>query len=173
MYYDFLSIAVLLAVGVGFAYSSLLVGWILRRPNNPNDLKLSTYECGEEAFGSSWIRFDMRFYTVALIFVIFDLEVAFLFPWAAVFKDSAVASVALLEGLVFIGILFLGLIYVWAKGDLDWIKAFQQGRSLLTGHRIQDLRSVRQGGAAAAGPQPPAAAKPEPVAEAGPGVPKA
>jgi NADH-quinone oxidoreductase subunit A len=121
MYFDFLNVAVLLAGGVLFVYVNMIV-LSLVRPKNPNALKLSTYECGIEATGSSWIRFDMRFYTLALIFVIFDVEIAFLFPWAAVFRELGI--IALVEGVLFIVILALGLVYVWAKGDLDWTKAF-------------------------------------------------
>ena len=121
MYFDFFTIAVLLAVGLLFAYANIVI-FALFRPNKPNPEKLSTYECGEKAIGSSWIRFDMRFYTVALIFVVFDVELAFLFPWAVVFKEMG--GVALVEGVIFIAILFLGLVYVWAKGDLDWVKSF-------------------------------------------------
>lgn len=131
MYYDFFHIAVLLLVGIAFVYANLLI-FSLFRPRKPTELKLSTYECGIEAFGSSWIRFDMRFYTVALIFVIFDLEIAFLFPWAAVFRElgeTGQGTVVVIEGLIFVLILFLGLIYVWAKGDLDWVKAFTKGQS--------------------------------------------
>jgi len=131
MYYDFFNIAVFLLAGVGLVYAGLLVLGLFR-PDKPSDLKLSTYECGEEAFGSSWVRFDMRFYTVALIFVVFDLEIAFLFPWAKVFKD--VGTIAVVEGLIFVLILFLGLVYVWAKGDLDWVKAFSQGHIVGADH---------------------------------------
>ncbi len=131
MYYDYFHIAVLLVVGVLLVYGSM-VAFSLVRPKKPGELKNSTYECGIEAFGSSWIRFDMRFYAVALIFVIFDLEIAFLFPWAAVFRELGEAgsgTLVVIEGLIFVLILFLGLIYVWAKGDFDWVKAFAQGES--------------------------------------------
>ena len=121
MYFDFLSVAVFLAGGVLFVYANMVL-FSLFRPKKPNALKMSTYECGIEATGSSWIRFDMRFYTLALIFVVFDVEIAFLFPWAAVFKELGL--VALVEGVLFVLILALGLVYVWASGDLDWTKAF-------------------------------------------------
>ena len=130
MYYDFLSVAALLFAGFMAVYATMVV-LSLFRPNNPNPVKLSTYECGEKAFGSSWLRFDLRFYTVALIFLIFDLEIAFLVPWAVVFKEMGM--IAVVEGLIFILILFLGLVYVWAKGDLDWVKAFTEGRALRLG----------------------------------------
>jgi len=76
------------------------------------------------------VRFDMRFYTIALGFVIFDVEIAFLFPWARVFREfvsQGNGGIALFEGLVFIVILFFGLIYVWVKGDLEWVKTFRPG----------------------------------------------
>lgn len=143
MYYDFLILGILLVIGVVFVYANMIVGDVLFRPNKPNELKLSTYECGEEAFGTSWIRFDMRFYTVALIFVVFDLEIAFLFPWASVFGDSDLGSIVLVEGMIFITILFLGLVYVWAKGDLDWVKAFSEGKAIVTGVHPSDFTAER------------------------------
>jgi len=82
--------------------------------------KNSTYECGEEAVGSAWVKFNIRFYVVALIFIIFDVEVVFLFPWATIFKP--LGAFALVEALVFAGILILGLAYAWVKGDLDWVR---------------------------------------------------
>lgn len=130
MYYDFLSVAALLFTGFMAVYGTMLALSFFR-PNKPNPVKLSTYECGEKAFSSSWLRFDLRFYTVALIFLIFDLEITFLFPWAVVFKDMGM--IAVVEGLIFILILFLGLVYVWAKGDLNWVKAFTEGRPIRLG----------------------------------------
>jgi NADH-quinone oxidoreductase subunit A len=82
--------------------------------------KYVSYECGEEPEGSAWIQFNIRFYVVALIFIIFDVEIIFLLPWAVVFKD--LGPFAFVEGLIFIAILVIGLAYVWAKGDLAWIK---------------------------------------------------
>ncbi|MFQ5503566.1 MAG: NADH-quinone oxidoreductase subunit A, partial [Planctomycetota bacterium] len=99
MYYDFFNIAVFAVLGILLVYGGMLL-LSLFRPDKPNETKLSTYECGEEAFGSSWVRFDMRFYTVALIFVIFDLEIAFLFPWARVFQS--IGGIAVVEGLIFV-----------------------------------------------------------------------
>lgn len=91
------------------------------RPTEPTPEKLLPYECGEDVLGDTRPQFDMRFYTVALVYLLFDVEIALLFPWAVVFKE--VGAVALLEGGIFIGILLVGLAYVWAQGDLDWIKA--------------------------------------------------
>jgi NADH-quinone oxidoreductase subunit A len=80
-----------------------------------------SYECGEVPEGSAWIRFNIRFYVVALIFLIFDVEIVFLLPWAVVFKK--LGAFAFMEGLIFIGILAIGLAYVWNKGDLEWVKS--------------------------------------------------
>jgi NADH-quinone oxidoreductase subunit A len=97
----------------------------LLRPNNPERLKLTTYECGEPPTGNAWVNFNIRFYLVALVFVIFDVEVAFIYPVAAVFKEwvqKGQGLFALAEIGVFLGILLVGLVYVWVKGDLEWLK---------------------------------------------------
>ncbi|MDP6033127.1 MAG: NADH-quinone oxidoreductase subunit A, partial [Candidatus Marinimicrobia bacterium] len=86
----------------------------------PNPDKLATYECGEESEGSAWVQFNIRFYVVALIFLIFDVEVVFLFPWAVVFNE--LGMLAFVEMAIFLIILMVGLAYVWKKSDLDWIK---------------------------------------------------
>lgn len=102
-------------------------------PNKPNPIKLSTYECGEETVGSSWVQFNPRFYVIALVFLLFDVELIFIFPWATVFgnagfiaADSRWGWFTLVEMLIFIGILVLGLVYVWKRGDLNWIKPMHQ-----------------------------------------------
>ena len=94
------------------------------RPEKKEAEKETTYECGEPPVGSSWVRFDMRFYTVALVFLIFDVEVALIYPWARVFRELAVGAgwLVYLEMLFFVLVLGVGLVYVWAKGDLDWVK---------------------------------------------------
>jgi len=115
---------------VFFGLSVLLVGAMLGlgsllRPNNPERLKLTTYECGEPPTGNAWVNFNIRFYLVALVFVIFDVEIAFVYPVAAVFKEwvqKGQGLFALAEIGVFLGILFVGLVYVWVKGDLEWLK---------------------------------------------------
>ena len=124
MLFDFANVLVFTALGLGFVGVNLLIGRLLR-PSNPQAVKLSTYECGEPAMGSAWVNFNIRFYVVALIFIIFEVEIAFIFPVAAVFRrwiEEGQGLFALVEILVFIGILFLGLIYAWVKGDLEWIK---------------------------------------------------
>ena len=101
----------------------------LAAPSNPTPEKLTTYECGEDPVGNANIQFNIRFYVVGLIFLIFDVEVLFLFPWATVFADKGLIAhipkwgiFALVEMTVFVVILLLGLMYVWIKDDLDWIK---------------------------------------------------
>jgi NADH-quinone oxidoreductase subunit A len=124
MLFDFANVLVFTALGLGFVGVNLLIGKLLR-PSNPQVRKLSTYECGEPASGSAWVNFNIRFYLVALIFIIFEVEIAFIFPVAAVFRqwiESGQGLFAFIEILIFVGILFLGLIYAWAKGDLEWVK---------------------------------------------------
>lgn len=89
-------------------------------PHKPYPLKLTTYECGEEPVGSPWIRFNTRFYVIALIFIVFDVEVLFLYPWGVNLKELGLF--AWFEMAIFIAILAVGLAYVWVKGDLEWIK---------------------------------------------------
>lgn len=206
-------LALFASVGAVFLFVNLLVGKFLR-PVEPNPEKLSIYECGEPTIGSSFVQFDLRFYVVALLFIIFDVEVAFFFPWATVFgkathlmdprpvaqevrvdsgdgpgrverreqgkvvggqlspataeiyrelgvndptpanvgrSDSAIersarelALASLLDILVFFGVLMVGFAYVWRRGDLDWVRALSQQRSL------RPARGV--GGAAVGGP---------------------
>ena len=135
MYFDYLHVLVFAAVGLMFVFANLLVASVLR-PKRKTKTGLETYECGEETIGSdAWIQFDIRYYTVALVYVIFAVEIAFLFPWALVLGDAVagtgaaagtgIGAFALVEGVVFITILFLGLAYVWAKGDLDWVLHWQ------------------------------------------------
>jgi NADH-quinone oxidoreductase subunit A len=98
-------------------------------PHKPNPEKLTSYECGEEPTGNAWMPFNSRFYVIALIFLLFDVEMVFIFPWAIVFGNHEINNfeprwgvLSLIEMFVFLGILILGLAYVWVKGDLDWIK---------------------------------------------------
>ena len=124
MLFDFANVLVFTALGLGFVGVNLLIGKLLR-PHNPQIRKLSTYECGEPSTGSAWVNFNIRFYLVALIFIIFEVEIAFIFPVASVFRDlveTGEGLVAFIKILIFVGILFLGLIYSWAKGDLEWVK---------------------------------------------------
>lgn len=120
----------LFAIGaILFVLMGLLASKILR-PSAPNAEKLSPYECGEEPVGTALGQFNIRFYIIALIFILFDVEMVFLFPWATVFgnkeliekSDGVWGWFALLEMITFVIILAVGLAYAWAKGYLDWIK---------------------------------------------------
>lgn len=118
-----------LIVAILFVSITLMMGGLLR-PSKPNDEKLATYECGEETIGTTWVRFNVRFYIVALLFVLFDVELVFLFPWAIVFgREELIKGTnglwgwfSLVEMFVFVGILSLGLAYAWVKGHLNWVK---------------------------------------------------
>lgn len=119
MLFDFANILVFLAVGFLFVFGTLIFSWVIR-PSKPHPDKASPYECGERAIGTSWVRFNIRFYVIALLFIIFDVEILVLFPWAVVYKELGIIS--FIEMLVFIGLLLVGLAYLWKKGDLDWVK---------------------------------------------------
>jgi NADH-quinone oxidoreductase subunit A len=119
MLLQFANVLVFLGVGVALIAVSLFISSLIR-PSKLSPEKLIPYECGENPVGSPWIQFNIRFYVFALIFVIFDVEVAFLIPWAVVFKRLGL--LAFVEGLIFIAVLAIGLAYVWVKGDLDWIR---------------------------------------------------
>jgi NADH-quinone oxidoreductase subunit A len=130
MYFDFASVLVFFIFGLVFVTLNVSVLSGMLRPTVRQPEKETTYECGEPPVGSSWIRFDIRFYTVALVFLVFDVELAFLYPWAKIFKSLAndfagtgVGAFLLGEMIVFVAILVVGYVYVWAKGDLDWVKA--------------------------------------------------
>ena len=119
MYRDFGTIFLFILIGIVLVYVPLLIQRLVA-PKNDSPDKLSTYECGEESEGSAWVQFNIRFYVIALIFLIFDVEVVFLFPWAVVFKELGL--LAFVEMSIFLLILIVGLAYVWKKGDLDWVK---------------------------------------------------
>lgn len=124
MYFQFASVLVFLALGAVLVGLMVGLSWFLR-PENPEPGKLSTYECGEPPTGSAWINFNIRFYLLALVFVVFDVEVAFLYPVTVTFRDwvgRGEGLFALAEIAIFLGILFVGLVYVWVKRDLEWLK---------------------------------------------------
>jgi NADH-quinone oxidoreductase subunit A len=120
---NYFPILMFVLVGVAVGVLPVAMGFILA-PSRPDPEKLSPYECGFEAFEDARMKFDVRFYLVAILFILFDLEIAFLFPWAAIFKDIvATESIKLfgfVEMLVFVAILVIGYIYAWAKGALEW-----------------------------------------------------
>jgi len=120
---DYVPIAIILAVAVAFGAAAL---WIARlvSPHNPRPEKLTTYECGERPVGQAWSQFNVRFYIFALMFVIFDVETIFIFPWAVRlhwFRGLDLGAFAFVEMLVFVVILALGLAYAWRKGALKWV----------------------------------------------------
>jgi len=114
---DYLSIILFLFVALGLSVGFILINF-LAAPNNPDPEKLSAYECGFEAFDDSRMEFDVRFYLVAILFIIFDLEIAFLFPWAI-----SLGNIGLLgfwSMMIFLSTLTIGFIYEWKKGALEW-----------------------------------------------------
>lgn len=120
------SVLLFLIVGAFFALIALSVGKFFR-PNNPNEEKDTTYECGEETITGSWGKFNIRFYLIALVFVLFEVEIIFLFPWAKVLTDAKLEAVesnwklyAFIEGLLFLLILVMGLVYLWKNNLLNW-----------------------------------------------------
>src|SRR5436305_14781529 len=129
-----LSITLFVAFGALFVFANLAIG-SFARPKVPNPEKLSVYECGEPSIGSSWVQFDLRFYIVALVYLIFDVEVALFYPWAVVYGDAAnlgsrlgmtvteIRSVALVDMLFFFGVLLVGFAYLWRFAYLDWVRS--------------------------------------------------
>ena len=114
---DYLSIIIFLFVAIGLSVGFIVLNFLFS-PKNPDPEKLSAYECGFEAFGDSRMEFDVRFYLVAILFIIFDLEIAFLFPWAISLGN--LGPLGFWSMMVFLLILTIGFIYEWKKGALDW-----------------------------------------------------
>jgi len=104
-------------VGLIIPVGAIAAAWILG-PKRPNPIKQSTYECGIETVGESWVQFKAQYYIFALVFLVFDVETVFLFPWAV--KLGQLGLFAVVEGIVFILILIAGLVYTWRKGMLEW-----------------------------------------------------
>ena len=105
--------------GIAVVFAAVFFSRLLA-PQHPNPVKNSTYECGEETVGPTWVRFNSRFYVIALIFLVFDVEVLFLYPWALNLRELGLF--AWIDMAIFIAILAVGLAYVWAKGDLEWVR---------------------------------------------------
>ncbi len=123
MYAEFAAVMVFLLIGVAFVMGSLVLGWFIRI-QRPSQTKNAIYECGEPTVGTAWIRYNSRFYTVALVYLLFDVEVVVLVPAALVLKDMAAAGngwVPLAALLIFTLLLVLGLAYEWRYGNLNWI----------------------------------------------------
>lgn len=126
---EFGKILVFMILGILF----IMLGYAANRlisPKKANNMKLSTYECGEETVGSSHLPINMRFYVIALVFLLFDVEIVFLFPWATIFGDKTIIAATplwgwftLTEMVIFIAILLVGLVYIWRKGDLEWLQS--------------------------------------------------
>ena len=108
------------AAGVLMILVALLIGALIRR-RLPHHVKGEAYECGEPAIGGSWVQFDLRFYVVALVFVIFDVEIALFYPWAVAYKQAGLAG--LVDMLFFFGVLVVGYLYLWRFGYLDWVRS--------------------------------------------------
>ena len=114
---EYLPILLFLAVSSVVGIALLVMGSLLG-PQRPESEKLSPYECGFEAFEDAHMQFDVRYYLIAILFIAFDLEIAFIFPWANIFRSLGV--VGLIEMGIFLGLLILGFVYVWKKGALEW-----------------------------------------------------
>lgn len=117
MVQNYLAVLLFILVGLAVGVIPPLLGWILA-PSRPDPQKNSPYECGFEAFEDARMRFDVRYYLVAILFILFDLEIAFLFPWAVVLKE--VGLFGFVAMMIFLGILVVGFIYEWVKGALEW-----------------------------------------------------
>jgi NADH-quinone oxidoreductase subunit A len=114
---NYLPVLIFIVIGLAVGGVMIALGLILS-PNHPDSEKLSAYECGFEAFGNARMKFDVRYYLVAILFIIFDLEIAFLFPWAIVLNEIGLFGYVAM--MIFLGILVIGFIYEWKKGALEW-----------------------------------------------------
>jgi NADH-quinone oxidoreductase subunit A len=120
---NYFPVLLFIVLGVVIGVVPVVLGWVLA-PHRPDAEKNSPYECGFEAFEDARMKFDVRYYLIAILFILFDLEVAFLLPWASIVKDiagtEALRMFGFVEMFVFLGILIIGYLYVWKKGALDW-----------------------------------------------------
>ncbi len=121
---NYLPVLIFILVALVFGCVPIIIGRLVG-PHRPDPQKLSPYECGFEAFEDARMKFDVRYYLIAIAFIIFDLEVAYMFPWAAIYKefveaDPAVKLFGFIEMFIFMGILVVGFVWAWAKGALDW-----------------------------------------------------
>jgi len=144
---EFGVVLIFLIVGVLFVAAGIYTSALIR-PKNPNPIKLSTYESGEQPIGSPWIQFNNRFYMIALAFIIFDVELVLLFPWAVVYKD--LGWFAFWGMIFFVSVLGLGLAYDWIKGLLDWEKPQpiipKLSDLVVTREQYKDLKNNNKGG---------------------------
>ncbi|MBI1785055.1 NADH-quinone oxidoreductase subunit A [Candidatus Sumerlaeota bacterium] len=136
MLFHFAAVLVFLLVSVVFIFGNLILGWFIR-PTRPGAEKNLIYECGEPSIGTSWIRYNIRFYTIALVYLIFDVEVVFLFPIALVMKNMG--ALALVETLTFVAVLAIGLVYAWRYGNLNWITAVEDETETKGSAEVKEL----------------------------------
>jgi NADH-quinone oxidoreductase subunit A len=149
---ELISIVIFIVIGAGFVFANLAAG-ALARPKLPNPEKLATYECGEVTVGTSWVQFDLRFYIVALVYLVFAVEIALFYPWAVAWGDAerlaaetglkdafALRQVALVDMLFFFGVLLVGFAYLWRFGYLDWIRSAATTSLRVDYHPGIDLR---------------------------------
>ena len=115
---NYLPVLIFLVIGLMVGVGAMLVGGFVLAPSKPDAAKNSPFECGFEAFEDARMKFDVRYYLVAILFIIFDLEIAFLFPWAVVLDKIGLFGILAMG--VFLGILVIGFIYEWKKGALEW-----------------------------------------------------
>ncbi len=114
---NYFPVLLFICVGIAIGVVPVVLGKLLA-PNRPDDQKLSPYECGFEAFEDARMKFDVRYYLVAILFILFDLEIAFLFPWAIVLKE--IGTFGFVSMMIFLAILVVGFIYEWMRGALEW-----------------------------------------------------
>jgi NADH-quinone oxidoreductase subunit A len=114
------SVFVFVVLGLAFVLVNLSIGRLVR-PHLPDREKAAIYECGEPSIGSGWVQFDIRFYVVALFYLVFDVEIALIYPWASIFRQYPLE--AMVVGVPFIGLVVVGFIYEWASGSLDWVRS--------------------------------------------------
>ncbi len=114
---QYLPVLLFILVGLGVGVAPQVLGYILG-PNRPDPAKNSPYECGFEAFEDARMKFDVRYYLIAILFILFDLEIAFLFPWAVALKE--IGFIGFIDMMIFLAILVAGFAYMWIKGALDW-----------------------------------------------------
>jgi len=114
---QYLPVLLFILVGLAVGVAPQVIGYILG-PNRPDPAKNSPYECGFEAFEDARMKFDVRYYLIAILFILFDLEIAFLFPWAVALKE--IGWIGFIDMMIFLAILVLGFAYMWIKGALDW-----------------------------------------------------
>ena len=138
---EFGKVFIFILVGIGFVGIAIIMAYLVR-PNRPTVEKQTTYECGEDPIGSPWQKFNIRFYVVALIFLIFDVEVVMLFPWAINYKDYGFYGFAV--GAIFLIVLFIGMIYEWRKGDLEWERSEPMIPNLKNFTKTKEVKDIEK-----------------------------